>query len=422
MTAVHEIENPIAYLAPEIPALSATFVYNEILALETMGFTIVPLSVHVPAARATEGQLQDLAARTDYLYQRSLFKILGQNIEMMIKQPGRYLKTLGTAIGDALRVGITTRVGLGLLYRFGMAACVAAELVRQRCRHLHAHFAHVPTDIAMYAARMAGISFSFTAHANDLFERGWLLAEKVGRARFAATISQFNRQFMIAQGADGSKIQVVHCGVDAGAFEPREAKALEATPLIGTLGRMVEKKGFDVLVSACKILIDRGQAFHLTIAGNGPLRKAITDRIHELNLASAVSLPGALPHAAVPDWLRRLDLFVLPCRQDRRGDMDGIPVVLMEAMLSGVPVISTQLSGIPELVVDDQTGCLVLPDDPQALATAMMRLLTDHGLRTRLVQQAAHKVRVEFDLFQNAQTLSKLFQGALTWPQSNDVM
>jgi len=179
----------IAYLAPEIPALSATFVYNEILGLEKSGYRVVPLSVHLPHSPAEGDALGDLGSRTEYLYRTPKSKVLQDNLYLLASRPVRYLRVLASAVGDAGRVGLFNRVGLGLLYRFFVAAGVARILLDENCTHLHVHFAHIPTDIAMYAAGISAIPFSFTAHANDLFERGWLLEQKVRRAKFAVTIS-----------------------------------------------------------------------------------------------------------------------------------------------------------------------------------------------------------------------------------------
>jgi len=337
----------IAYLAPEIPALSATFVYNEILDLEKSGYKVVPLSVHLPHSPAEGDALGDLGSRTEYLYRTPKSKVLRDSLYLLARRPIRYLRVLASAVGDAGRAGLFNRVGLGLLYRFVVAARAARILLDENCTHLHVHFAHIPTDIAMYAAGMAAIPFSFTAHANDLFERGWLLEQKVRRAKFAVTISEHNRQFLLEKGCPGNKIHVVRCGVDPGAFAAGKGRPPHPIPKIGTLGRMVEKKGIDDLIRACQILKDQNRAFHLEIAGDGPMQSDLQALVNDGDLAEQVHFTGPLAHQQVPRWLQSLDMFVLACKKDRNGDMDGIPVVLMEAMLAGVPVISTRISGIP---------------------------------------------------------------------------
>ncbi len=400
----------IAYLAPEIPARSATFVYNEILALEDQGVTVVPVSVHAPADPAEEDHVLPLAQRTACLYGRSRRQLIGAHIALLTAAPWRYAKTLATALADVLHVGPFNRTGMGLLYRFGVSACLAVLLKREGCSHLHVHFAHIPTDLAMYAALLTGVPFSFTAHANDLFERAWLLKQKVRRAMFAITISEYNRRFLYDCGADVRKVHVVHCGVPSATFATRPFRKMRAPVRIGTIGRMVEKKGFDDLISTCRILKDRGFQFRLDLAGDGPLRDRLMKQAAALDLGGWIDFKGAMAHQAVPAWMQNLDLFVLPCKKDRHGDMDGIPVVLMEAMLTGVPVVSTHISGISELVQDGYTGCLASPNQPTVLAEAILRICRDDALAERLCRQAAERVRAQFDLADNTNRLLTLFK------------
>ncbi|WP_428243557.1 glycosyltransferase [Gynuella sp.] len=405
-----ELSVKIAYLAPEIPALSATFVYNEILCLQHLGTEVVPFSIHRPKAEASESAVQDLKSVTRYLYERTKTKVAIAHLRLLLTYPGAYIKGFGTLIKDMISLRLLTRGALGLAYRFFFAAALADELRRVRAQHLHVHFAHVPTDVAMYAAVLAGISFSVTAHANDLFERGWLLKEKVRRSAFFATISEFNVRFLKDKGADMSRVTVVRCGVDDEQFlAPARAESLHATPVIGVIGRLVEKKGIDTLIEAISLLKQRGHIVELQIAGSGPLEAFFRQRVDQLGIADNVTFLGAIAHDQVADFLRSLDLFVLPCKQDSNGDMDGIPVVLMEAMLSGVPVISTKISGIPELVIHNETGLLAEPDDAESLAGAVEKFLQQPALGQQLSSQAVHIVQNEFSLSANARKLNHLF-------------
>ena len=262
----------------------------------------------------------------------------------------------------------------------------------------------------MYAAGLSAIPFSFTAHANDIFERGWLLEQKVRRAKFAVTISEHNRQFLIEKGCPENKIHVVRCGVDPGAFAAGHARPPHPIPKIGTLGRMVEKKGIDDLIRACQILKDQNRAFHLEIAGDGPMQSELQALVSDGDLAEQVHFKGPLAHEQVPEWLQGLDMFVLACKKDRYGDMDGIPVVLMEAMLAGVPVISCRISGIPELIEDGKSGLLAEPENPVDLADAIARLLSDDNLQNDFRTNAMAKVQAEFELSKNVAVLDKLFR------------
>jgi len=402
--------NKIAYLAPEIPALSATFVYNDILQLEDMGFEVIPLSVHVPGHVAMEKSVAGLAGKTRYLYRESKMTLFGENLWMLAKRPAGYLATCLMALKDAKNVGMFSHIGKGLIYRFLVGAKVAKILMEEGCDHLHANFAHIPTDIAMYASCMSDIPFSFVSHANDLFERGWLLREKVDRSLFSVTISDYNRQFLADHGASKEKIHVIHCGVDSSSFGIFQKKIIKSPPRIGTLGRLVEKKGVDVLISACHILKQKELPFSLEIAGNGPLAVELKQRVSKLGLSSQIQFKGPVSHDLVPGWLSKLDLFVLPCKQDKKGDQDGIPVVLMEAMLTGTMVVSTKISGIPELVQNGQTGYIVEPNDPTALAEAIETAMQDDSVKMSIQKNAVAKVCADFDLNKNIKKLANLLK------------
>ena len=395
----------IAYLAPEIPALSATFVYQEILQLEKMGLKINSVSIHRPINKALSPELEKLEKKTFYLYEQSSLKVATTNLLLAVLSPIRYFTTLATVFSDTSRVGIFSHVGKGLIFRFIIAAGFVRYLKENNIEHIHANFAHIPTDIAMYAAALHGISFSFISHANDLFERGWLLKEKVARAKFAVTISEYNKIFLGDLGADKKKINVIHCGVDTSSFNARDEKELASPPLLGALGRMVEKKGFDVLISACDILKKEGVVFKLQLAGGGPLKTELENMASSLGVLDVIDFIDSISHEKVPAWVKSLDLFVLPCQKDKHGDMDGIPVVLMEAMLSGVPVITTRISGIPELVVDNVTGLLCEPKDADCLAMKIKDLLKNNKLMCELRKNAIAKVKSEYELKDNVSLL-----------------
>ncbi|MBN2299130.1 MAG: glycosyltransferase family 4 protein, partial [Deltaproteobacteria bacterium] len=255
--------------------------------------------------------------------------------------------------------------------------------------------------------------YSFTAHANDIFERGWLLKEKVERSAFTVVISEFNKDFLIKNRAPENKIHVIHCGVDSSLFQAGKSMRISKPLKIGALGRMVEKKGFDTLIDAGRILLDSGKSLRIHIAGDGPLMKDLSKQARVMGFTDNVILSGPLPHDSVSSWLKGLDIFVLPCRKDSNGDMDGIPVVLMEAMLSGVPVVSTRISGIPELIQDGVTGCLADPDNPSELAAAIDRIAGDSRFRKTLTTNAKKKVREEFDLSRNTGRRAELYKESI---------
>lgn len=401
----------IAYLAPEIPALSATFVYNEILQLEALGTQVVPFSVHEPVSDFQDVVVQKLKQRVLCLYGKSKLEVIKDNIFLFFTQPRRYIYTLRLLVSDVTKLGLFSRTAMGLIYRFLFAGVLAKELLNNQCSHIHVHFAHVPTDIGMYAASIAGISFSVTAHANDIFERGWLLEEKVERSAFFAAISEFNKRYLAAQGINVDKVCISRCGVDFDQFTRRQTHQPSKKIVVGVVARLVEKKGLDTLVHSLERLKNQGEKVELLIAGSGPLETELRLLASKLDFTdSDVRFLGAMSHAKVAEFIKSLDIFVLPCKQDVNGDMDGIPVVLMEAMLSGVPVISTNLSGIPELIEDKQTGLLILPGDDQGLANAIATIAHDKILRERIVEAAIVKVKNEFSLVANTESLNYQFK------------
>lgn len=404
----------IAYLAPEIPALSATFVYNEILELHNQGIKVKPFSVHRPSHIASESSLTELKKDVFHLYEISKGQVLLDSLSMLASHPAGYFKAASRLLSDIWHQGVISRSALGLAYRFFYAATLAKQLKKTNIQHLHVHFAHIPTDIAMYAAPMAGIGFSVQAHANDLFERGWLLKQKVSRSSFFATISDFNQRFLEKLDADSGKIKIIRCGVDQNWQPPVKQINKNEVYTIGTVGRLVEKKGIDTLLNATSILLKQGYKVSVKIAGSGPLEDELKLQVANLALPeNIVEFVGPLPHDKVATFITELDVFVLPCKQDSQGDMDGIPVVLMEAMLCEIPVISTLISGIPELVMNNISGLTVGPGNDVELSKAIIQIMQSSDIQQRLVSGGKQRVNDEFLLSTNVFKLVSLFEKAV---------
>ncbi len=396
-------EQTIAYLAPALTALESTFVYDELLALERQGVRVVPVSVHRPT-KFLVGH-DDLLVRTHYLYDRGHLRTFVRSLASCVRPWRGHGRSLRWLIADVREIGVFRPQGWKLIYQYFVAGELARILVENDCRHLHIHFAHVPTQIGMYAAAMAGIPFTVMAHANDIFERGLLLARKAERARKLLTISEYNRAHLESIGVTPAKLAVMRCGVSFPVREMPPSRQRRLSYRIGTLGRLVEKKGVDDLIRAVGLLRDRSCRIELVIAGDGPLRGMLEELVAQLGLADRVRFAGSMPHALVREWMDGLDAFVLACKQDANGDMDGIPVVLMEAMSQFVPVVSTRLSGIPELIVDGATGLLANPDDPADLAAQIDRLLDAPELQRELAGRAEAHVRAEFGQQVNVERL-----------------
>jgi glycosyltransferase involved in cell wall biosynthesis len=288
-------------------------------------------------------------------------------------------------------------------------------------RHLHAHFAHGTTTVTWLAAEIAGLPFSFTGHARDIYSEelnpNGLLGRKLRAARFAVTCTQANRRHLLQLTPDATVHLVYHgLGADFARLVEREPAG---TPVANGrlrvlgVGRLVAKKGFDVLVDACAGLARRDVPFEALIVGQDDQHgEAVRRRIAALGLEGCVFLPGPMGQAELSREYRRASVFCLPCRV-LPGDRDGLPNVLVEAMASGVPVVTTGVSGIPELVSHETNGLLVPPDDPEALADALMRLHEDRELAGRLARAGNATVRESFDGDVLARRLADLFLEAL---------
>lgn len=399
----------VMYLAPEIPALSATFVYNEIFQFEKQICPVDIVSVHRPHSPAGNEVVQKFSSEIYYLYEQSYRSCILATVRMLVRRPVNFLGAFLSLTGDLISLGLVSRNAFGALYRFFYSTLLAQEMLNRNIHHLHTHFAHVPGDLAMYASMMAGIPFSITGHANDIYQRGWLLKQKVRRSAFFATISEFNRVQLAGKGCDRKKIEILRCGIDQGEFQYRGDQWPSAAALrIGSLGRLVPKKGFHTLLEACAKLRDKSVQFNLEIAGDGPLADELKAMVDSLDLADEVQFMGAMPHSRVSEWMRSLDVFVLACCQDESGDVDGIPVVLMEAMAIGVPVVTTKISGLPELAIDRETGLLSEPEDATQIANLLSEISSDKALRSRLVAGAKFHVDKEFTLQANVEKLGEL--------------
>ena len=384
----------VAYLAPEIPSLSATFVCQELLAVERHGIRVVPISVHSPVAITSDDHTLIRRVTTLYTSPHAWLALTGAvSIPTFGK---RALTAFSCLVTDVLDSGILHLASWKLVFQFLVATKLARIVKRENCAHLHVHFADTPAQIAMYAAALTGVPFTITAHANDIFEHGLLLKKKAQRARRMLTISQYNQRYLERLGIEKSRLAVVRCGVS---FLPKQgghAGEIRGPFKIGSLGRLVEKKGFDVLLRSIARLHATGHEVELRLAGDGPLKDELEALARQLQIESVVRFEGSIGHDKVAGWIQQVDAFVLACKQDRNGDMDGIPVVLMEAMSQGIPVISTRLSGVPELVVDGETGLLAEPGDSEDLARQIARLMTARELRAELSTRALAHVMQEF--------------------------
>ncbi|RME41108.1 MAG: colanic acid biosynthesis glycosyltransferase WcaL, partial [Caldilineae bacterium] len=326
----------------------------------------------------------------------------------LLTRPRRYLSTfflLLTHPGESLHNRLRT------FMHFGGAVFLAMQIRRQNIRHIHAHFSVNAATMALVIARLLGISFSFTAH-NNFFTDKIVLKEKLRAAKFILAISEYNREYLLKllpEEGLRDKFHIVHCGVSPADFCPPAEKPVNNPPLIFSVSHLTERKGFPVLVEACRLLSERGVPFACLIGGDGAQRPLLEEMIARYGLQEQVKLLGVIFQEDLRQYLCRADIFALPCQVAQNGDMDGIPVALMEAMAMELPVVSTRISGIPELVTDGHDGLLVEQKDPVALADALQRLLTDPALRHRLGKRARQKIVQSFDVDKSAARLAQIF-------------
>ena len=359
----------VGYVLKRFPHLSQTFILNEILELERQGLTVEIASLRPP--RDDEPRHQRLA-----------------------------LLRAGITYIDACEAG----------------AHIADWAHRLNLQHLHAHFATGAADTAMRAAALAGIPFSFTAHARDIYHHSvdpQALAERMARASFVVTVSDYNRSHLeklAASRGSGGRIVRLYNGLDLDCFAP--AEAAREPGLVVAVGRLVAKKGFADLIEACAVLDRSGVEFHCLIIGEGPERSALEQSISRHRLPHRVTLAGAMAQTVVVAALGRAELFALPCIVGEDGDRDGLPTVILEAMALGTPVVSTRLAGIPEMVLQRRTGLLVNQGAVAELAEAMAQLLGSAELRATLSRNALAHMRQRFDLRRNARRLGQWFQTA----------
>jgi glycosyltransferase involved in cell wall biosynthesis len=403
----------IGYLAQKFPGLTTTFVYREVLALRADGLQIRTFSTWKPKLNELSEEAKDLVEETFYIFPLNWLQFLLSHAWYLFTRPHRYLGTLWFCL---TREHKTSKNRLRTFYHFCEGVYLAREIERGGIRHIHAHFALNATTIALVVSRLTGVSFSFTAHANDIFINPILLPEKIEAARFIIAISEYNRRFLhsiVPSQETFDKTHIVHCGIDVRRFSPPARRSQNDHPIILAVGRLVEKKGHPYLVKACKILVNQGYDFRCLIVGGGPQEPLLRRVIEENDLVSYVSLEGVVFQENLGRYLERADIFALPCVVASNQDMDGIPNTLMEAMAMGIPTISTTVSGIPELIEDGKTGLLVPPRDEVALADAIVTLIEDKELGSALGRVGRAKVVEEFEIEKNTDRLLGIFQSYL---------
>jgi colanic acid/amylovoran biosynthesis glycosyltransferase len=420
----------IGYVLSVFPKLSETFVLNEILELQRQGVPLEILSLAKPLDEPTHEMLTELTVPVTYLpgdglpdwhvlearfdqgsfQQRPLSELYrGRKVA-----PAAAVRTTLTAIAKAVRGVEELPIVAAQVGAIPHGVALATVARAKGVTHLHAHFATRPTTATMLASRLTGLPYSFSAHAFDIFHEQRvdrpLLREKIRLARFVVTCTDYNVRVLSALvGApDAKKLVRIRHGVDLNRHSPDPSVGREPD-LVLAVGRLVEKKGFQVLARACRLLRERGRAARCHIVGDGEEMANLRSLVVTLGLADHITLMGAQPQEHVLKLMRQATIMVLPCMVEPSGNQDGLPNVLVEALAVGLPVISTGVSGIPELIDHGKTGLLVPPGDAVSLAAAVEHLLGNPRLRARLAGRGLVKVREQFDIRDTGTALRRCF-------------
>ncbi len=388
----------LGYLVKAFPRISETFIINEILQLERQGFNVHIYALNRPRDIKRHRLVDEVRSPVTCLPESlwlAFSRVLADHLWTIRRFPLGY-------ICSWLRVLVAG--DRSLFKHFVQAGCIARLLERDNIRHLHVGFVHSPGSVAWLVHLITGVPYSVATHAKDLYlSHPRLLRRKLSAARLVLTCTRHNaehlqRQF---QDLDMSHLRQVYHGIDLLRFQ-FGPHGLANPPLVLAVARLVEKKGLDDLVRACRVLCDRGRVFRCRIIGTGDLRPRLERLIRDLGVEAIVSLAGEADQDEIRFWYRQARVLVSPCLVTRDGDRDGIPNVLAEAAACGLPVVSTTVSGIPELVKQGKSGLLVPSADPRSLADAIDALVQSPLLREQLRVNARALVEEEFDLQRNA--------------------
>jgi len=393
------------------PKLTETFVLDEMIAVERHGARVELFPLLRERAERVHAEAVPWISRAHYLPFLSP-AILRSNLAVLVRRPRRYLGALAAMLRGTARSWNFLLGGIGI---FPKVVHAGREMERLGVQHVHCHFANHPALAGFLIHRLTGISFSFTAHGSDLNVDRTMLPQKIREAAFAVTISETNRRLIETTcGGPVPNLVVLHVGIDGRRFAPEggapAGNDTSAPPRIVSVGTLHEVKGQRHLIAAARILAERGTAFELSFVGDGPDRTELESLAGSVPPIGRVTFLGSLTRDRIVELLKDADLLVAPSVPTASGKREGIPVVLIEAMASGVAVVASRLSGIPELVEDDVTGLLVPPGDESALAEAIASLLGDRERRARLAAAGRQRVEADFDLDRNAARLVELFR------------
>lgn len=398
---------PIAYLTSEYPKVSHTFIQREVEGVRAHGMDVITCSVRKPSTSDLTGPEEEEAFKDTYYIlaaAKSPLTLIGAHVSLLLGQPVKYFQALALA-WRTRAPGI--RNSLYQLFYFAEAGVLARHLQHKKVSHLHTHFANSGCSVAMLTSEMSGIPFSFMMHGpSEFFETDrWRLDEKVARARFVACISHFCRSqlMLFSDKAHWSKLHIVHCALNPDFYDRTNLERRPGKHIL-FIGRLSGVKGAPILLEALAALRAKHPDLSLTFVGDGPERLELEAKTDALKMREAVTFAGFRSQDEVAKYLAKADIFALP------SFAEGVPVVLMEAMASKVPVVTTRIAGIAELVEDGVSGLLVSPGDVEGLVECLDQLLNDHDSRARMGEAGRQFVLSEFNIKTETARLNGLFE------------
>jgi len=401
----------VAFVLKGYPRLSETFIAQEIADLERRGLEILIVSLRHPTDKRRHPVHEEIRAPVLYLPEYLLLEPLRVlRAWLRVRKKSTYIAARSLWLRDFMRDPTANR-----MRRFGQALVLADELPGD-VRNLHAHFLHTPASVARYAALMLGLHWTGSAHAKDIWTTPeWEKREKLASCDWLVTCTASNQAHLAALAPKG-RVELVYHGLDLSRFafqgtsdaNPRDGSDADRPVIILSVGRLVEKKGTDVLLRALAQLPPELH-WRMVHVGGGPLEKRLAALARDLGIAARIEWRGACTQTELLADYRAADLFALASRVARDGDRDGLPNVLVEAQSQGLACVATRMSGIPELIDDGSTGTLVAPEAPGELALALAALIADPARRRALGEAGRRRVAGNFSLDANIARLARKF-------------
>jgi len=394
----------LAYITTDFPVLSHTFISREVNGLEKLNVDIKHLSIHTPDPSEISSEDAHFKNHVFYIFPLNKLAFIKAHFEFLLRMPAKYFYWMYYVVSRRETKFIDR---IRCFYHFAEAIYLAKEVEQQHIKHIHAHFFQGNATIAMIISKLLGTTYSITAHGSALLIDRILNKEKIEHAKFIISISQYNKNFMLkVDPSCDNKVFVVHCGLNPNKFLPAPPRKNQVFTLLA-IGRMVWEKAYTYLIETCRILRDEGIEFRCLLIGDGPERNTLEKLIEQHDLWQHIELLGVVLQERIQEYYNQADAFILT------SVSEGIPVVIMEAMSKELPIIASDITGIPELVEEGVSGYLVPSKQPQAYADAVKKLIENPEQRIEMGKKGREKIQAEFDIEKNIQQLYEIYHTQL---------